>query len=386
MVRVKVKEKSDTVMVNVKVKDLFFELIQIAIGNRAGFNNVPTEKEWGQLFDLAYMQSLVSVALEGVNKLKNVNPDLNLNINLLLEWIGIQQQTIAENKNQNLRTKELCEIFKKAGFQSCVLKGQGTALYYEHPEYRQCGDIDIWVTKDGRYKTDDVRSEVLQFAKSQGYNIGHIDIKHSDIDFFEDVPVEVHFLPSWMYNPSTNKKLQRFFEKQSERQFGNYDAEAGFTHTTVEFDLVFSIVHIYRHIFSEGIGLRQLMDYYYILMSSSAVQRKDAFEVLKSLKMANFVGGIMWILRECFGMNEGYLLCAVNERHGKYLLSEILTAGNFGQYDDRMFRIDKEKRFERGFVQLKRNLRFVGYYPSEVLWSPFWKLWHWVWRKQKGYL
>ena len=128
------------------------------------------------------------------------------------------------------------------------------------------------------------------------------------------------------------------------------------------------------------------MDYYYILMHSSAEQRKDAFEVLKSLKMAKFTGGIMWILRECFGLEEEYVLCAVNERHGKYMLSEILTAGNFGQYDDRMLRIDKNKRFERGFVQLKRNLRFVGYYPSEVLWSPFWKLWHWCWRKQKGYL
>lgn len=356
----------------------FFELIQIAIGNKAGFDKAPNDKEWAKLFDLACMQSLVSVALEGVNKLKTPNPNLNIDINLLLEWIGIQQQTIAENKNQNQRTKELCEIFKNAGFQSCVLKGQGTALYYEHPEYRQCGDIDIWVKGD--------RDDILNFARKNGYHVGHIDIKHSDIDFFEDVPVEVHFLPSWMYNPSTNEKLQRFFEKQSERQFGNDDAEAGFTHTTVEFDLVFSIVHIYRHIFSEGIGLRQLMDYYYILMHSSAEQRWNAFEVLKSLKMANFVGGIMWILRECFGMKEEYLLCPVNERHGKYLLSEILTAGNFGQYDERMLRIDKEKRFERGLVQLERNLRFVGYYPSEVLWSPFWKLWHWCWRKKKGYL
>lgn len=357
---------------------IFFELIQIAIGNKAGFDKAPTEKEWGGLFDLACMQSLVSVALEGINKLKTANPNLNIDINLLLEWIGIQQQTIAENKNQNQRTKELCEIIKNAGFQCCVLKGQGTALYYEHPEYRQCGDIDIWVKGD--------RDEILNFARKKGYHVGHIDIKHSDIDFFEDVPVEVHFLPSWMYSPSTNKKLQSFFEVQSERQFGNYDEEAGFTHTTVEFDLVFSIVHIYRHIFSEGIGLRQLMDYYYILINSSVEQRKQAFEVLESLKMAKFVGGIMWILSECFGIKEEYILYAVNERHGKYLLSEILTAGNFGQYDERMLRIDKEKRFERGFVQLKRNLRFVGYYPSEVLWSPFWKLWHWVWRKQKGYL
>ncbi len=209
---------------------IFFELIQIAIGNKAGFDKAPTEKEWGGLFDLACMQSLVSVALEGINKLKTANPNLNIDINLLLEWIGIQQQTIAENKNQNQRTKELCEIIKNAGFQCCVLKGQGTALYYEHPEYRQCGDIDIWVKGD--------RDEILNFARKKGYHVGHIDIKHSDIDFFEDVPVEVHFLPSWMYSPSTNKKLQSFFEVQSERQFGNYDEEAGFTHTTVEFDLV----------------------------------------------------------------------------------------------------------------------------------------------------
>ena len=365
---------------------MFFELIQISIGNKAEFDKAPTDKEWAQLFELACKQSLASVVLEGVNRITERDNSQKPPMGVLFEWIGIQQLTIAENKLHNQRIKELCEIFKKAGFQSCVLKGQGTALYYEHPEYRQCGDIDIWVTKDGRCKTDDVRSDVLQFAKSQGYHIGHIDIKHSDIDFFKDVPVEAHFLPSWMYNPTTNKKLQRFFKVQSERQFGNNDSKVGFTHTTIEFDLVFSMVHIYRHIFSEGIGLRQLMDYYYILMHSSVEQRMQAFEVLKSMNMADFVGGIMWILRECFGMKEEYSLCTVNERHGKYLLSEILTAGNFGQYDDRMLRIDKEKRFERGFVQLKRNIRFVGYYPSEVLWSSFWKLWHWGWRKQKGYL
>ena len=68
------------------------------------------------------------------------------------------------------------------------------------------------------------------------------------------------------------------------------------------------------------------------------------------------------------------------------LLEEIMRGGNFGHYDDRMLRIDKNKKFKRGFVQLKRNLRFVSYYPSEVLWSPLWKLWHWSWRKKKGFL
>ena len=236
---------------------LFFELIQIALANRNSFNRPPSDIEWKSLYEMACKQSLAGVLLDGVNRQIEIGNCSKPPMNVLYEWIGLQQHTVAHNKLQNQRTKELCELFKEHGYRSCVLKGQGTALYYDHPEYRQCGDIDIWVDGD--------RDEILRFAKSKNYHVGHIDIKHSDIDFFKDVPVEVHFLPSWMYNPSTNKKLQKFFEEKSEKQFGNNDAKVGFTHTTVDFDLVFSIVHIYRHIFSEGIGLRQLMDYYYIL-------------------------------------------------------------------------------------------------------------------------
>jgi len=366
--------------------ELFFELIQVSIGNRERLSRQPSESEWMQLYALAEKQSLTGVLLEGVEKIKSTDGTTDIPQTLLLNWIGERLQVEAQNKLQNERTKELCGLLSEAGFRSCVLKGQGTSLYYPHPEYRQCGDIDIWVASEGIWNADKSRDEILRYTKEQGYHIGHIDIKHSDIDFFKDVPVEVHFLPSWMYRPATNKKLQDFFAEQAESQFSNSDSACGFIHTTVEFDLVYSMVHIFRHIFSEGIGMRQLMDYYYILTSSTIEQRNEAYGVLRGLKMAKFVGGIMWILCGCFGLKEEFVLCPVNEMHGKYLLSEIMIAGNFGHFDDRMQHIDKNKRFKRGFVQLKRNLKFVGYYPSEVLWSPFWKLWHFAWRKRKGYL
>lgn len=365
-------------MVNDKVKDLFFELIQISLGNGDRFERMPSDAEWRALFELACKQSLQSVLLLGLEKVLS-NPDV-VKPSVLFEWIASQQTTEMQNRLQNERAKQLTTIFKdKGGFRSCILKGQGTALYYEKPEYRQCGDIDIWVEGD--------RDKVLDFARSNKLHIGHVDIKHSDINFFKDVPVEVHFLPSWMYCPSTNRRLMRFFAEVAEKQFRNYDEQVGFTHTTIEFDLVYSMVHIYRHIFSEGIGLRQLIDYYYILHSVKSEElRVNSFETLCFLKMGKFAGGVMWILRECFGIKEDLLLCPVNERHGRFLLSEIMTAGNFGQYDERTLRVDKDKKFKRGFAQLGRNLRFVTYYPSEVLWSPFWKLWHWGWRKRKGYL
>lgn len=126
------------------------------------------------------------------------------------------------------------------------------------------------------------------------------------MEFFEDVPVEVHFLPSWMFCPLMNKKLQDFFKRKAECQFANYDAEAGFTHSTIDFDLVFSLVHIYRHVFFEGIGLRQLVDYYYILKNSTKEQRDEAFRELKNLRMAKFAAGVMWVLKACFAMG-GYI-------------------------------------------------------------------------------
>ena len=355
----------------------FFDLIKISIGNKDGFYQLPTDKAFQQLYDIACKQSMASVLLEGINKAEIKQKDI-LTKQLLLEWIGAQQLIISMNRRHNERAKELTKIFAEGGFRSCILKGQGTALYYEYPEYRQCGDIDIWVEGD--------RDVILGFLNKKSYKIDSIDIKHTEVHIFDDVLVEVHFLPSWMYCPWTNKRLMRFFTNEADRQFANYDERTGFTHTTLEFDLVYSMVHIYRHIFSEGIGLRQLMDYYYILQTSSVAQRVEAFKLLCGLRMKSFVGGVMWILKECFGMKEGYLLCPVNKKHGEFLLSEILTAGNFGHYDDRTKRIDHNKRFARGIVQFKKNLRYVSYYPSEVLWSPFWKLWHWGWRKWKGFL
>lgn len=366
------------------VKELFFELIQVSLGNKGDLSHTPSNKEWGLLYNISCQHSLAGLLFEGMAK---ILPEISgKKPSVFFEWFGLQQQIVAANGLQDRRAKELFVLLKEAGYRGCVLKGQGTARYYACPEIRACGDIDIWVTKVGRYETNEQRDKILAFARSRGLEIGHVDIKHSDIAFFNDVPVEVHFLPSWMYCPSTNKRLQQFFASKAERQFANLDKSLGFAHTTIDFDLVYSMVHIYRHIFSEGIGLRQLVDYYYILQRSTEEQRLEAFEVLCQLKMRSFVGGIMWILMERFGMDANYSLCSENEKHGKFLLSEIMVAGCFGHFDTRIKQIDQNKRFKRGFSQLKRNLRFVTYYPSEVLWSPSWKLWHWCWRKKKGYL
>lgn len=363
---------------------LFFELIQIATGCCNTLSRNPSEEEWEAMFALADKHAVAGIAFNAIEKL--VKHGQKPPTDLLLQWIGLSEQIKSRNNIVSQRCNDLEKLLSDTGFRCCVLKGQGTALYYNISELRQSGDIDLWVTKEERCKTDDVRSDVIQFAITQGYHIDQIDIKHSDIAFFEDVQVEIHFLPSWMFNPLRNRRLQRFFREQADTQFSNHDSKVGFTHTTIGFDVVFSLVHIYRHIFEEGVGLRQLLDYYYILQHTNDKQRAEALIVLRSLGMSSFAGGVMYVLQKYFLLDSNLMLCEANERHGEFLLSEVLLAGNFGQYDSRYTFQSKEKRFSNGFIQLKRNLRFLFYYPSEVLWSPFWKLWHWCWRKKKGYL
>ena len=128
------------------------------------------------------------------------------------------------------------------------------------------------------------------------------------------------------------------------------------------------------------------MDYYYILKHSTEAERKEAFDTLCSLGLKRFVATVMHVMRRVFNIDISLLLCQPNQNEGDYLLAEILRGGNFGRYDDRNKNLPSENRMKRGVENVKRNLRFLKHYPSEVMWSPAFKCWHWCWRKWKGYL
>lgn len=179
----------------------FFELIRIAVGKLQSFKETPSAEEWGQLFILAKEQSLVGVLSEAFEKLpRSQKPPQNI----LLEWIGLRIQIGETNKILNQYARELTEKLEEHRFNCCILKGQGTALYYPKPELRESGDIDIWIEGN--------RKEVLHFLAKQ-YGLGKQGWHHTAFEY-KSVEVEVHHHPSKMYNFFKNKKLQRFYSEQ----------------------------------------------------------------------------------------------------------------------------------------------------------------------------
>lgn len=358
------------------IEERFFQLLQIAVGKNVDAKISFTADEWSEVYQLASEQSLVSVVLHAIDKLGE-NPGRPPQP-LLLQWIGESELIRQRNHRVNQLCGQLSSWFKSKGYGSCILKGQGVARLYTIPDSRQPGDIDIWV--------DASIDDIVKQMRHDCLGVTYVDYVNCHVAFFTDTEVEVHFRPSYMFNPFVNRRVQRWIDGIKREQFLNYDEELGYSHPTVGFDLVFSLIHIYRHVFLEGIGLRQLTDYYYILNHSTKQERDAAFSVLKSFGMKRFMGAAMYVLKRVFNIDDNLLLCEPIDVDGEFLLSEIIRGGNFGKYDDRNVYVSNERRVQKGLNNLKRNYRYIKAYPSEVLWMPVFKVWHWCWRKQKGYL
>lgn len=361
---------------------LFKDLIYITLGKKETFSRELTENDWERLYNEAKKQSLLGALLPGVEKTKPAGRLLRP----LMRWWGKASKLEEKNKLISQRAAELTKIFADGGFRSCVLKGQSIALLYPNPLRRQCGDIDLWV--------DGERDEVLEFVKKTAKEVGKVFVHHIDAEYFDDVTVEIHVRPSYSYSPFRYAKYKAFFSDYKEECFGS-ETGLGFNAPSLRFNAVYLLLHIFRHVYNEGIGLRQLMDYYYCLEKLSDEERKWAYEKLKWMGLERFTAAIMYVEQNAFGLDDEKLLCMPNEKYGKYLLMEIVRVGNFGKYDDRAkglhvkngnSKADDALWIVRLYLHnVGRLIDMIGICPSEVLWSPIWKPAHFVWRKVKGY-
>ena len=129
---------------------------------------------------------------------------------------------------------------------------------------------------------------------------------------------------------------------------------------------------------NEGIGLRQLLDYYFVLLHADM---KDVAELQRNLRhigIWKFAGAVMYVLHEVLGLSEEKMIVPMDKKRGKLLLAEILSGGNFGQYDERHG--FGHNSFGHNMQRLCRDLRLMRYYPAEALSEPIFRTWHFFWR------
>ena len=71
----------------------------------------------------------------------------------------------------------------------------------------------------------------------------------------------------------------------------------------------------------------------------------------------------------------------MNKKEGSFVLNEIAQTGNFGYSDSRY----TYKYFFKLRRQVAHGAHLLLHYPSEVIWTPIWLVYHmiWKWRKKR---
>ena len=440
-----------------KQQKIFFDFLRFCIGSAKEIPDFSKEADWKELYAIAKKQCLVGVLFDGIRKLPPEH--VGMEKELLLQWMAESQMLEKANVRLNDAAIQVSEWFRKKGFRTCILKGQGNALMYPNPFSRTSGDIDIWVEGEDK--------RVISFVRSIS---PHEKACYHHIEFpsYKGVEVEVHYRPSFLLCFWHNRKLQKYYERVKEEQFSHrviLGEQGEIAIPTVEFNLIFQLTHIFSHLMNEGIGLRQLLDYYYVLCDfykvyqksskitpslftlkegstshpdplslrgeggnrptrcseplrskdggpskvspdSAGWDRRDAIgdmtsvtastdssataarssstaidrvqEELKELGLWKFAGGIMYIMQEVLGMPASRLIVPPNEKYGKFVLNEVLEAGNFGRHDARN-RFGRSK-FGHNLQRVYRDIRLVRYFPGEALCEPIFRTWHFFWR------
>lgn len=359
----------------IKMSELFFALIRVAIGAQVSLSHIPKPKEWQQLYDMAKKQSLVGVCFAGVQKLVNSEKEdyYGMIEILYLTWMGMAAKIQQRNEVMNGYTQNALAYFREKGFPCQVLKGQGVAkLYGSLAGLRQSGDVDVWLSCGRKRLYEFARKE---FGKIEGLNYYHI---HCPI--IEDTEVEAHVWPSYMTNPFKNRKLHQFsIEHQPTEGCSDTPDRV--------FDGVFIMLHCYRHFCGRGVGMRQVLDYYFVLrtayvndnVNDNVNFRAEVLNWIKALGMYRFATAMMWLMKEMFGLEEKYLICECNEKEGRFLLDEIMNTGNMGHGETR-FRRDDSTAIRRFIGNQRKNLHLLTHYPGEVCWSPFFNLARYIWQ------
>lgn len=377
-----------------KQQKIFFDFLRFCIGSAKEIPDTLKEADWKKLYAIAQKQALLGVLFYGILRLpKELAPEQKL----LIQWMVMAEMIRKQNIKLFQDSVKVCQNFENEGFANCILKGQGNALLYPDPYMRTPGDIDIYLS-GGRKK---IMKYVNRVCPNQVMRYHHVDFP------VMKTAIEVHFTPSYMFCPIHNRRMQKWFGKVMDLQCSNVvtlpDRHGEITVPTMNFNVIYILSHLYRHVFTEGIGLRQLLDYYFVLVkwhtdltnltdSNKSLPQMTQINTdldalrheLKYLGLWKFAGAVMYVLHETLGLPEEKMIAPINVNEGRFLLAEIMQGGNFGQYDTRLGSKENEGKLHRYFRMNLRNLRFVKHYPKEALSEPLFRTWFAIWKKIHG--
>lgn len=349
-----------------KTEQAFLELLQSGIHSTdpqtAVFENL-TEDDWKEIYNMAKRQTVCGICYHAFCRL----PDHLMPAGeVLLKWVARTAAIETANVAMRKAVKEIVALFRSFGLHPVIQKGISVARYYEYPDSRECGDIDLWVPS----------CEIKKAVSAVNLVADNIAV-HSDGSFsfiYRGFVVELHRHLINISNPRSRRLLDAYIAKSMET---GMDASADIPFPPAILELLLVDIHIMRHAMGTGIGLRHVCDY--ILASMSLVGQIDLAvysELCRLLGISKWTAmlnefAVRYLKADPAELPEsgwqGTRKLPVEKLH-----DIIYEGGNFGRYSDNdgfLSRVANNRKLHTLLMFMRRGRFSAATAPSEALWN-----------------
>lgn len=333
--------------------------------------------DWKEILRLANTQTVLVLALDGMEKLPS--KAIGIPQGDRLKLCGMMMQTEKMNHLHRSVIQKINRTLKVEGIQAVFMKGQMVALRYPEPLHRTPGDIDFVVAS----KDFDRTMMVMESLGKVDHSLVH---EHHGMAWVDGVTVEPHYKVHNYQRPSTDRAMQGIFAEVFPASLSSADMEGcNVPIFPPTYESVFLISHMVNHVYEEGLGLRQVIDYaMFLAHCADKIDWMQHNEWLHQMRMERAWRIFTCVCVEYLGLSLPSQVkpFSYNERKwASTLMEDIMRVGNFGR--------GEYVSQHRGIMDAWRNYRWVakrclrlGFVcPSEARWWLVSKVTRFFWKK-----
>lgn len=354
--------------------DILFYLLRSSLGTVGAKRDLPAISKicWQQVVDLSFDQGVAAIAVDGLQKLYEANPELELEIDseeledLKYEWFGEVMHSEDDYQRYKAVIESLAGILSSHNQKIILLKGYALSQVYPIPEHRPLGDIDLFQGSAG----------------DEAFRAAGIDVmaeyhKHSSFQM-EDITVENHleFLDDIKHR--SNRRFERILQQLNDsKDYPKEELPVGGQTVllpSATFNALFLLRHAGEHFAAHEICLRQILDFgLFISSNHSKIDWPYVLKVFREEKMMPFYDAIGTICVEHLGMDlSAFEGVTINKPLAERVLDDIFLPQEEGDVPDRKKHIVRYALFmTRRWWRNRWKFKMVY---NESLLDSFWTL------------
>jgi len=278
--------------------------------------DIPEDTDWAALYKESKVQAIAPLFFNSIG-------EKCTDQGIYMKWKSHSMRALQHNMNVHLQHGMLHQILTKHDIPYCAIKGSASARDYADPLVRAMGDVDFIILESSWEKARQLM-EAEGFEASGEEHPLHISLKKGRIE------MEMHRDPFGLQGEN-GKKFRALVPELVENS-----EEVSCSTVTFRMPNTFGhglvmLIHAYRHLIDEGIGLRHLYDWAAFISHFS----NEEFESIFKARLEELGA---WNLAQIFAATAHRYLSVpyqpwmgdVDEQISKMLMLDIFNGGNFG--------------------------------------------------------